>query len=52
MLLREQRNKPYLDMYPAGKVPIIKDGDFVLGESGAIMIYLCEKHPTIAKYYG
>lgn len=28
---RDQRKKPYLEMYPAGKVPVLKDGDFVLG---------------------
>jgi glutathione S-transferase len=52
MLRREQRDQPYLKMYSPGKVPIITDGDFVLGESGAIMIYLCEKYPIIAKYHG
>jgi len=49
---REQRKKPYLDLYPAGKIPVLKDGDFVLGESGAIMIYLCERYPHLIKYHG
>lgn len=39
-------------MYPIGKVPFLKSGDFVLGESGAIMIYLCERYPHLAPYYG
>lgn len=49
---REQRAKPYLDMYPVGKIPVLKDGDFTLGESGAIMIYLCERYPHINQFYG
>lgn len=48
----EQKKKDYLGMYAIGKVPLLKDGDFVLGESGAIMIYLCERHPELVRYYG
>ncbi len=39
-------------MYPIGKVPLLKAGEFVLGESGAIMIYLCERYPHLVPYYG
>jgi len=28
---RQQRTKEYLEMYPVGKIPVLKDGDFTLG---------------------
>lgn len=52
LLKQEQKKKEYSDMYPIAKVPLLKSGDFVLGESGAIMIYLCERYPHINPYYG
>lgn len=33
----------YLKMNPNGKVPVLKDGDFVIWESHAICKYLCNK---------
>jgi glutathione S-transferase len=30
---------------PAAKLPVLVDGDFVLTESAAIVLYLAEKHP-------
>jgi glutathione S-transferase len=41
LLKQEQKNKQFLEIYPIGRVPLLKSGDYVLGESGAIMIYLC-----------
>jgi glutathione S-transferase len=38
---RQQRTKEYLKIYPAGKIPVLQDGDLTLAESGAIMTYLC-----------
>ena len=35
----------FLELSPRGKVPVLKDGDFVLNESLAIMAYLDKKHP-------
>ena len=42
----EQKTPAYLQLNPRGKVPTLKDGDFVLYESIAIMAYLDRKYPT------
>jgi glutathione S-transferase len=41
----EHRQPAFLAMNPAGKLPVLVDGDFVLTESVAIVLYLAEKHP-------
>ena len=45
----EQRKPEFLKLNPAGKIPVIVDGDFVLSESGAIIKYLCNKNKS--SYY-
>jgi len=40
----EHKTEEYLKMNPDGAVPTIKDGDFVLSESRAILTYLVEKY--------
>src|SRR5262249_36443574 len=41
----EHKTPVYLQLNPRGKVPTLKDGDFVLYESLAIMSYLDRKYP-------
>jgi glutathione S-transferase len=39
------RTPEFLALNPRGKVPVIRDGDFVLAESLAILAYFERKHP-------
>ena len=41
----DHKSAVYLKLNPRGKVPTLKDGDFVLYESLAIMAYLDRKYP-------
>ena len=43
LVKREQRQPAFLARNPAGRVPVLEDGGFVLPESHAIMIYLAQK---------
>ena len=40
----QTRSPEYLSVYPGGKIPALRDGDRVLGESMAINFYLAEKY--------
>ncbi len=42
---QQHRSAEYLRINPRGRVPALVDGDFVLYESLAIMVYLDRKHP-------
>jgi glutathione S-transferase len=45
-LLSGEHKKPeFLAMNPAGKIPVLVDGDMVLTESIAIVVYLADKYP-------
>lgn len=51
-MTREQTKEPsYLKLNPAGAVPTLVDGDFILTQSAAILDYLAELHPE-AKLLG
>jgi glutathione S-transferase len=41
----EAQTSEFLRLNPAGKLPVLVDGDLVLTESAAIVLYLAEKYP-------
>ncbi|TNV75874.1 hypothetical protein FGO68_gene12234 [Halteria grandinella] len=47
----EQRTEDFKKINPRGVVPAIQDGDFTLGESTAILKYLCNTQPSIPGHY-
>jgi glutathione S-transferase len=45
LLAGEHRRPEFLRLNPAGKLPVLVDGDLVVTESAAIVLYLAEKYP-------
>jgi glutathione S-transferase len=41
----EHQRPEFLRLNPAGKLPVLVDGDLVIPESAAIVLYLAEKYP-------
>ncbi|PCE29716.1 glutathione S-transferase family protein [Burkholderia ubonensis] len=48
LLEGEHRRPEFLRLNPAGKVPVLVDGDLVIPESAAIVLYLADKYPQKA----
>ncbi len=44
--LREARSPEFLKVNPRGQVPVLVDGDTVIREGAAILVYLLEKHQS------
>ncbi len=43
---KEQKSPGYLKLNPFGQIPVLKDGDVVVRDSNAILLYLAEKYDT------
>ncbi|MCP3725856.1 glutathione S-transferase family protein [Paraburkholderia sp. CNPSo 3272] len=48
LLAGEHKRPEYLRINPAGKVPVLIDGERVIPESAAIVLYLADKYPQKA----
>ena len=44
--LRGARSPEFLKLNPRGQVPVLADGDLIIREGAAILIYLLEKHQS------
>ncbi|MCA8294242.1 glutathione S-transferase family protein [Burkholderia sp. AU30198] len=48
LLQGEHKRPEFLRLNPAGKVPVLVDGDLVIPESAAIVLYLADEYPEKA----
>lgn len=44
LLQRENRSAGFLALNPLGQVPVLVDGDLVLSDSNAILVYLAQRY--------
>ena len=45
--MREEHRQPrFLELNPNGTLPVLTEGDFVLYETAAIVLHLCDTHPA------
>ena len=47
----EHKSPSFLAKNPFGSVPVLEDGELMLSDSNAIMVYLALKHDTSGKWY-
>jgi glutathione S-transferase len=47
---KEQKAPAYLKLNPFGQIPVLKDGDVVVRDSNAILLYLAEKYDSDGTY--
>ena len=40
----EQKKEPFLKLNPSGQVPVIEDGETIIADSNAILVYLARKY--------
>ena len=45
LIAGDHQQPEFLRLNPAGKIPVLVDGDLVISESAAIVLYLAEKYP-------
>ncbi len=48
----QQKSAPFLKMNPVGRIPVLETPDGVLSETGAILLWLTERHQTLAPMPG
>lgn len=48
---REHKSAWFLKINPLGQLPVLQDGDLVLRESQAILVYLAARYDPTAKWY-
>lgn len=47
----EHKQAPFLALNPFGQVPVLEDGDSVIADSNAILVYLAEKYDPEHRFY-
>lgn len=46
------KSPEYLKLNPAGRIPVLEDGELVIFETAAIVLHLCDKHQKLAPPLG
>jgi glutathione S-transferase len=48
---REHKSDGFLKLNPLGQLPVLKDGDLVLRDAQAILVYLAERYDASGRWY-